>query len=61
MKLVIADTYYDRFKDQIDKLIPNKDNLIIDPEDKFTKSRMKEHYFLLTDAQELVLREGGLL
>lgn len=61
MKLVIADTYYNRFKDQIDAIIPDKNNLIIDPEEKFIKAHMNELYFFLTDAQEQAIMEKGLL
>lgn len=62
MKLVVQETFYNRYKDELLRMIPNEEDIIIYDDDRFaTNNITTERYFILTDWQIRDLQERGLL
>lgn len=62
MKLIVQESFYNRYKDEFSNIIPNEEDLIIHDDERFATNKITtECYFILTDWQVRDLQERGLL
>ena len=62
MKLVVQEKFYNRYKDELLRMIPNEEDIIIHDDERFaTNTISTEPYFMINDwtVQDLLVR--GLL
>ena len=62
MKLVVQESFYNRYKDELLRMIPNEEDIIIHDDERFATNKITtDCYFILTDWQVRDLRKRSLL